>query len=102
MDGSDEALLVLYQVAREALTNAAKYSKARRITVRMWEEDRTARLIVTDTGIGFETSKVDLRNHFGLQLMKERVESRGGRLVVESRLGEGTTLAAKVPLVNGL
>ncbi len=102
MDGSDEALLVLYQVAREALTNAAKYSKAMRITVRMWEEDRTGRLIVTDSGIGFETSKVDLRNHFGLQLMKERVESRGGRLVVESRLGEGTTLAAKVPLVNGL
>ena len=98
LDGSDEALLVLYQVAREALTNAAKYSKARRITVRIWEEDDNGRLIVSDTGVGFETSKVDLRNHFGLQLMKERVESRGGKLVIESRLGEGTTLAAKVPL----
>src|SRR5439155_1582421 len=56
LDGSDEALLVLYQVAREALTNAAKYSKASRITVRMWEEDLTGRLIVSDTGIGFEAS----------------------------------------------
>jgi signal transduction histidine kinase len=100
-DGSDEALLVLYQVTREALTNAAKYSKAGRITVRIWEEDRNGRLIVSDTGIGFETSNVDLRNHFGLQLMKERVESRGGKLVVESRLGEGTTVAAKVPLRPG-
>jgi signal transduction histidine kinase len=99
LDGSDEALLVLYQVAREALTNAAKYSKARRITVRMWEEeDHNGRLIVSDAGVGFETSNVDLRNHFGLQLMKERVESRGGKLVVESRLGDGTTVAAKVPL----
>ena len=98
LDGSDEALLVLYQVAREALTNAAKYSKARRITVRIWEEDLNGRLIVSDAGVGFETSNVDLRNHFGLQLMKERVESRGGKLVVESRLGEGTTVAAKVPL----
>jgi signal transduction histidine kinase len=98
LDGSDEALLVLYQVAKEALTNAAKYSKARRITVRIWEEEHNGRLIVTDTGVGFETSNVDLRNHFGLQLMKERVESRGGKLVVESRLGEGTTVAAKVPL----
>jgi signal transduction histidine kinase len=33
--------------------------------------------------------------------MKERVESRGGKLVVESRLGEGTTVAAKVPLRVG-
>ena len=87
LDGSDEALLVLYQVAREALTNAAKYSKAGRITVRIWEEEHEGRLIVSDTGVGFETSNVDLRNHFGLQLMKERVESRGGRTVVESRLG---------------
>jgi signal transduction histidine kinase len=101
LDGSDEALLVLYQVAREALTNAAKYSKARRITVRMWEEDHNGRLIVSDAGVGFETSNVDLRNHFGLQLMKERVESRGGKLVVESRLGDGTTVAAKVPLRAG-
>jgi signal transduction histidine kinase len=98
LDGSDEALLVLYQVAREALTNAAKYSKAGRITVRLWEEEHNGRLIVSDTGVGFETSNVDLRNHFGLQLMKERVESRGGKLVVESRLGEGTTVAAKLPL----
>jgi signal transduction histidine kinase len=101
LDGSDEALLVLYQVAREALTNAAKYSKAKRITVRMWEEDHNGRLIVSDAGVGFETSNVDLRNHFGLQLMKERVESRGGKLVVESRLGDGTTVAAKVPLRAG-
>jgi len=99
--GSDEALLVLYQVAREALTNAAKYSKAGKITVRIWEEDQNGRLIVSDTGVGFETSNVDLRNHFGLQLMKERVESRGGKLVVESRLGEGTTVAAKLPLTVG-
>jgi signal transduction histidine kinase len=33
--------------------------------------------------------------------MKERVESRGGKLVVESRLGEGTTVAAKFPLRVG-
>jgi signal transduction histidine kinase len=98
LDGSDEALLVLYQVAREALTNAAKYSKAGRITVRIWEEEHNGRLIVSDTGVGFESSNVDLRNHFGLQLMRERVESRGGKLVVESRLGEGTTVAAKLPL----
>jgi len=101
LDGSDEALLVLYQVAREAMTNAAKYSKAARITVRLWEEDGNGRLIVSDTGVGFEASNVDLRNHFGLQLMKERVESRGGKLVVESRLGEGTTVAAKLPLRAG-
>jgi signal transduction histidine kinase len=51
-----------------------------------------------DSGVGFEPGRVDQGNHFGLQLMKERVESRGGRLVVESQLGRGTTIAATVPL----
>jgi signal transduction histidine kinase len=98
IDGSDEALLVLYQVAKEALTNAAKYSQSRDIAVRAWSEGSDGRLLVIDSGVGFEISRVDARDHFGLQLMKERVESRGGRLVVESRLGGGTTIAATVPL----
>jgi signal transduction histidine kinase len=98
IEGSDEALLVLYQVAKEALTNAAKYSQARDFAVRVWSEGGVGRLVVTDEGIGFELSRVDQRDHFGLQLMKERVESRGGRLIVESRLGRGTTIAVAVPL----
>jgi signal transduction histidine kinase len=98
IEGSDEALLVLYQVAKEALTNAAKYSQSRDIGVRVWSEGGVGRLVVTDEGIGFELSRVDHRDHFGLQLMKERVESRGGRLIVESRLGRGTTIAVAVPL----
>jgi signal transduction histidine kinase len=98
LDGSDEALLVLYQVAKEALTNAAKYSQSSEVIVRAWPEGDEGRLVVIDSGIGFDLTRVDQRNHFGLQLMKERVESRGGRLVVESQLGGGTTIAAMVPL----
>jgi signal transduction histidine kinase len=96
--GSDEALLVLYQVAKEALTNAAKYSHSLEVSVRAWSEGDDGRLLVTDTGVGFDPMRVDQRDHFGLQLMKERVESLGGRLIVESRLGYGTTIAASVPL----
>jgi signal transduction histidine kinase len=98
VQGSDEALLVLYQVAKEALTNAAKYSHSREIVVRAWSEGGNGCLLVIDTGVGFELLRVDQRDHFGLQLMKERVESRGGRLIVETRLGRGTTIAATVPL----
>jgi signal transduction histidine kinase len=98
IEGSDEALLVLYQVAKEALTNAAKYSHSRDIKVRAWSEEGVGRLVVEDSGVGFEQFRVDQRDHFGLQLMKERVESRGGRLVIASQLGHGTTIAATVPL----
>jgi two-component system, NarL family, sensor kinase len=90
--------LVLYQAAREAMFNAARYAKSSVIRVHLWSEDGEARLIVADDGVGFDTARVDARNHFGLQFTRERVEALGGRLVIDSRLGNGTAIAVSVPL----
>jgi signal transduction histidine kinase len=98
---SRQAQLVLYQVAREAMSNAAKYSKASRITVSLKSLGGEARIVVTDDGIGFDSLTVDRDQHFGLQLVAERVESLGGRVVLDSGLGRGTIVAASVPLDSG-
>jgi signal transduction histidine kinase len=63
----------------------------------MWPEGDLLRLVVSDDGVGFVPWEVDGTEHFGLQLISERVEAGGGRVVVESRLGEGTTVAASLP-----
>jgi signal transduction histidine kinase len=97
---SREIQLVLYQVAREAMGNAAKYSKASRIAVRLSCFHGDARLVVIDDGVGFDSSLVDRDQHFGLQLVAERVEAIGGRVVVDSGIGRGTTIAAAVPLTS--
>ena len=55
---------------------------------------------VTDDGTGFHpaSSTSLLRDgHFGLVGMRERLESTGGLLVVESVPGAGTRLTARVP-----
>lgn len=95
--GTESALLVVYLIGREAMTNAATYSKAREIRTRLTEDDGMLRIVVTDDGIGFDEQRVDSQLHFGLLMMRERVEALGGRLVIDSRLGEGTTIAAAVP-----
>ena len=56
------------------------------------------RLLVNDDGIGFDRAHVDSMSHFGLQLMKERVEAAGGRIVIDSLLGVGTTVAMSLPV----
>jgi signal transduction histidine kinase len=53
--------------------------------------------VVADDGIGFAGETVDRTNHFGLQLMRERIESAGGSVVVDSRLGQGTCVSASIP-----
>jgi len=91
------AQLLAYQAIREALHNAAKHSRASKLEVRLWEDERMLRLSVKDDGTGFDWAAVDGSRHFGLQIMKERIEAAGGTMFVDSRLGDGTLVAASVP-----
>jgi signal transduction histidine kinase len=95
--GSNLSQLLTYQVAREALNNAARHSRAGQITVRLFRESGLIRLIVEDDGLGFDPCQVDANEHFGLQLMAERVEASRGRMVVDSQLGGGTRIMATLP-----
>jgi signal transduction histidine kinase len=91
------AQLLAYQVVREALHNAAKHAKASRIAVRLWRDDEMIRVSVSDDGSGFDWPRVDSNRHFGLQIMKERLEAAGGTMFVDSRFGAGTLVAASIP-----
>jgi signal transduction histidine kinase len=96
--GTDLAQLILYQVAREAMANAMKYSHEAEVRVTLSEESGFLRLVVSDDGAGFDIKAVDPTRHFGLTLMRERVAACGGRLTVLSRLGIGTNIVAEVPI----
>ena len=95
MSGIAENLLFL--VGREAMNNAVRHSRASQVTVRLAEENDEIRLAVADDGVGFDPRLVDRGTHFGLQLIAERVRAAGGRVVVDSRLGTGTTVAVTMP-----
>ena len=96
-DSTPLAQLLAYQVIREALHNAAKHSQASRIAVRLWADETMVRVSVTDDGSGFDWFRVDGNRHFGLQIMKERLEAAGGHMSIDSRLGSGTTVGASIP-----
>jgi len=95
--GSPVVQLLAYQIAREALRNAVRHADASFIRVSLEREGPDMRLIVQDNGRGFDPISVDGEKHFGLLLMKERVELAGGVLHVESRVGHGTTIVARLP-----
>ena len=97
IDTSQVTQLLVYQVIREALNNAARHAKADAIDVRLWQADGLIRLTVKDDGTGFDPLTVDRDQHFGLQLVSERVEAARGTVVVDSRLGEGTIVTALLP-----
>jgi signal transduction histidine kinase len=91
---SAAARTVLYRSAQEALTNALRHSRARKITVSATIDDREARLVVADDGCGFDPAGTE---GFGLLGMRERAALAGGRAEIDSRPGGGTTVTVTVP-----
>lgn len=96
--GSPLVQLLAYQVARESLRNALRHSKASEIVIDVRDQDGDLRVSVEDDGVGFDPDSVNGHIHFGIALMRERVELVGGLLHIESKRGEGTLVVAKLPM----
>ena len=82
-----------YYVIAEATTNAAKHARAGQVRVSVRAGDDTVLVEVTDDGRGGARGD----GGTGLRGLKDRVEAVGGRLVVESPDGEGTSIRAEIP-----
>jgi signal transduction histidine kinase len=87
----------LLSIAREALSNIARHSKATRGSVRVETVDDIVRLIIGDNGVGFDPAKPRGVGHQGLVNMRARASSVGGRLEVQSERGSGTRIIVEVP-----
>ncbi len=95
--GAPLVQLLAYQVAKEALTNVVRHSHANNVWLRLEQDGHEVRLIVEDDGVGFDPQGVDDTEHFGLQLMRERVELIGGAFSVDAAPGQGCRVVARLP-----
>jgi two-component system sensor histidine kinase UhpB len=90
-DLGDDAQLVVYRVAQEALSNAARHSGAKRIEVRLQRSEPGGVLLdVADDGRGFAFDESE--RGLGIGGMRERALLVGGNLAIFSTPGEGTTI----------
>ena len=91
----------LYRIMQEALNNIAKHSSATRVNVLLsWNRDEVA-LLVEDNGKGFDVAAVEGTRGgkgFGLMSMQERANLVGGKVEIESALGAGVTVYARLPI----
>lgn len=86
-----------YRIVQESLTNVARHSGATRVDVLLGRTPTSATLLVEDDGSGFDPDEA-ATSSLGLVGMRERVGLLDGRFRIESRPGQGTTIAVEVPL----
>ncbi|MDX6624424.1 MAG: two-component system, NarL family, sensor histidine kinase UhpB [Solirubrobacterales bacterium] len=95
-DLGDDAQLVVYRVAQEALSNATRHSGATSVGVRLGRDaGGGVELEVADDGRGFAFDEAE--RGLGIAGMRERALLVGGELTIESRPGEGTTVRLTLP-----
>lgn len=98
-DVSVEVKEALYRIAQEALNNAVKHARARKVCIRLAIEDAVLVLEIGDDGAGFDASR-DYPGHMGLASMRERAERHGGSLEIKSAPGAGTMIRARLPSLH--
>jgi signal transduction histidine kinase len=85
-------------IAKEAMNNIARYSKASEAVIQVGLADHHLILHVEDNGVGFDTQ--NRRSGNGLFNMQKRTESMGGRFLLTSSAGRGTVISCRIPLPN--
>jgi signal transduction histidine kinase len=100
---SPDAETVIYRVIQESLANVAKHARADYTSVTLAPSGNGVKAVVRDNGRGFAAqSQPDLlRNgHFGLVVMRERVELAAGRFEVQSAPRNGTEVIIWLPTTS--
>jgi signal transduction histidine kinase len=89
----------LLMVVREAIYNAVRHGRPRKVEITVSFHRNECELRITDDGIGFEPGALSSLQvgHYGVVGMQERIQRIGGRFLVNSAPGTGTEVLIYVP-----
>jgi signal transduction histidine kinase len=88
-----DAEVVFYRVAQEALNNVSKHAHASRVDILLEARDGTVTMVIEDDGVGFDVGDhVNKDKGIGLIGMEERAGLVGATLDIESQPGRGTSI----------
>ncbi|NIV36452.1 MAG: hypothetical protein GWN58_45560 [Anaerolineae bacterium] len=97
-----QAERAIFGIVQEAVGNVRKHAAAEHGWISVSERNGELRVEVRDDGVGFDVEQLnaeyDQRGSLGLLNMRERAESIGGTLSLQSEPGAGSTIALIAPL----
>ncbi len=96
-DIEPEVSLNIYRVLQEAMTNAARHSKAKRLSITLKTSEDCIELLVADDGKGFSCMEAESGPGVGLPGMAQRATICGGTLNIDTMIGKGTKIGMNIP-----
>ncbi|MCM2536051.1 sensor histidine kinase [Neobacillus pocheonensis] len=91
--------VALFRMIQESVQNALKHANACGINVRLEMTSSAITVLIKDNGVGFNTQDKKPKS-FGIIGMKERVDLLDGEITIDSKIGKGTAVGIRVPLID--
>lgn len=91
--------IAVFRVCQEALANIAKYADTSNVKMNFHWNEEELKISIFDFGKGFQMEDIENNSHsLGIATMKERMLLTGGRCVISSKIGEGTSIEISLPI----
>jgi signal transduction histidine kinase len=94
----------LYRIVQESLNNIAKHAEASEVNLQIIRHAGGVRLVIEDNGKGMSKPAADVRmtdkGGMGLVSMRERANSLGGILTIDSMPKSGTLITVEIPIIK--
>jgi len=87
--------LALYRIVQELINNVLKHSQAQNVSLQIGYRDDKIIIMIEDDGKGFETDQH--KEGYGLKNLATRTRLLNGTLIIDSKLGRGTSVSIEVP-----
>lgn len=95
---SREFQLNIYRILQEQMRNILKYAEGKNIDISGRCTTSSLQLIIKDDGIDFNPNTI--KSGIGLANMKRRAELFGGKMNIDSDLGNGCSITVDIPLAE--
>ncbi len=94
----EAAAIAVFRIFQEMLSNVGRHARARSLGIRIGVEEGQLSLSVRDDGVGAPAQAFEAATSYGVLGMRERARHFGGRIDIESHVGEGSTFCLHLPL----
>jgi two-component system sensor histidine kinase DegS len=89
----------IFRIIQEFVQNSIKHSGANKVTIDISANTESIILNLTDNGVGFNISELELSNGKGLDSIKTRIDSFNGSVDISSIVNQGTEFDIAIPIM---
>lgn len=91
--------LTVFRTIQELINNVIQHARATEVDIHINAHEDVLNIMVEDNGQGFDATQITKNNSgIGLKSLDRRIENLDGKMIIESRMGVGTSVIIDLPM----